>query len=226
VSADRSLAAIEAALDAGLPASEVKTREGGGGKALSFVDQFYIRSRLLDIFGPFGFDTETTELTHLCTEKDDSGRFIVSYRATVQLNVRATCPSADGTRMLTMSSFRVGSGFGTSKDKSEGAAHEKALKEAETALYDKEQTGVVDDAAEATSTPKKKRASKKADEAQAEYDGLKSDIRADADDSAKTAWKQRYAIAKGKKQLTDEQALELRTMAAAAWAPKVEGGQQ
>lgn len=233
MSADRSLAAIEAALDAGLPASEVKTREGAGGKSLSFVDQFYVRSRLLDIFGPFGFDTETTELTCLGEEALENGKFTVGYRSTVKLTVYDQDGDEPG-----HAAIRVGSGFGTATDKSRIAAHEKALKEAETdalkraacqlgnnlglALYDKEQVGVVDDSGEAQATPKKKRVSKKAEEAQAEYDGLKADIRSDADDNAKTAWKMRYAKAKGAKQLTDEQALELRTLAAAAWAPKVE----
>lgn len=153
-----------------LPRGAVSEREGpwdaNAGKRimLSYVNQHYVRQRLVDVFGPLGFDTETrlrlvsgpTRVQE--TRKRRNGEtyevdnWLTVYEATVRVTVRAE----DGTV-----SVKEGSAGGVGEDKQPGWSVHLACTEAETdalkraamqlgpsfglALYDKTQGDVVGD---------------------------------------------------------------------------------
>lgn len=147
----KSLSEIEAALAAPLPRSAVKEREGSGGMTLSYVDQHYVISKAIEIFGPMGFSCETMECkacsVDTATNRAGKSVHVLGYMATVRVHVGDT--------------FKDGTGFGSGRDADLGRAHESAMKEAETdamkrafrlfgntmglALYDKEQAGVAEE---------------------------------------------------------------------------------
>lgn len=153
-----AIAKLELELAKGLPRSGVKERKGAGNMTLSYVDQHYVISRLIEVFGATGFDTETKDLTLICEDEID-GKWNVAYRSTVKLTA-----TVDNWNTVS----KEGSGYGSGRDRSRGAAHESALKEAETdalkraarllgnslglALYEKEQSGVVDEPGTAPKT--------------------------------------------------------------------------
>lgn len=131
-----------------LPRSEVRTREGGGGKALSYVEGWWVIHQMNLIFGSGGWSYDASDTRETVRIQRPDGRWEVAYSARCRLVV-GECTIAD-----------VGHGNGL--DKSCGAAIEKAEKEAATdalkrcakslgmrlglALYDKEQEYVQEEA--------------------------------------------------------------------------------
>ena len=146
-----------------LAQSAVDARKGPGGSSLSYVSQHYVRRRLCEVFGAYGFDSETTRMELVSgptrvqetrTRRDggtyEIDRWVVVYQATVRLTVR----DANGQ----MVAFKDGSAAGVGEDSQIGWATHLAVTEAETdalkraamqlgdsfglALYDKSQANV------------------------------------------------------------------------------------
>ena len=135
-------------LDEPIPSSEVREREGGGGKMLSYVDGFTVRSSMNRIFGNLGWSQATLSNQLVSEEKDARGRWRISYEAHVAITIEGTgCSRTD-----------YGHGHGVDQDK--GRAIESASKEAVTdackracaplgnrvglALYDAHRTFITD----------------------------------------------------------------------------------
>ena len=142
------------ALKAPLNRSSVKTRQQAG-RAMSYIEGWHAIAEANRIFGFDGWDRETVELRQLGEPREVEGKWRVAYYARLRINVRAL---QDGHAVVIV---REGCGYGSGIDRDVGSAHESALKEAETdamkralmtfgnpfglALYDKEQSEVVDD---------------------------------------------------------------------------------
>lgn len=160
---------IVAELEAPIPRSAVRTRDEAG-LTLSYVDGHYVVARLNAVLGHDKWAYEVYELSVVATSNDEKGGKAytnVSYRAQVGLVWHT--PNGEGFSTIT----RTDVGFGHGRSTNAGKAHESAGKEAVTdalkraartlgnsmglALYEKEQTGVSDDAPAA---PKKGRAKK------------------------------------------------------------------
>ena len=144
-------------LQAPLVRSNVKTREGGRGRQLSFIEGWHAIAEANRLFGFDGW-TRTTDSLNLVADYEGKTKYgpawFVTYTSTVTITV-------DGI-------VRTGTGAGHGMDKDRGQSHESAIKEAETdatkralmtfgnqfglALYDKEQREVADKAP--TPTPK------------------------------------------------------------------------
>jgi DNA recombination protein Rad52 len=139
-------------LGAPLSRDAVKTREQGG-RTLSFVEGWHVIAEANRIFGFDGWSSETIELRCVAEAERVIGKpprpgHGVTYTAKVRITVLSG---------LT----REGTGAGHGIDSDLGQAHESAIKEAETdarkralmtfgnpfglALYDKQQTHVVDE---------------------------------------------------------------------------------
>lgn len=137
-------------LDAMMPASEVSTRKGGGGRALSYIEGWRVIQLMNEIIGQgaWGYQCEATEAwRELCDDGDKGKRWHVTHTSRCVLTVHGCEPIAD-----------YGVGHGVERDL--GAAIESSLKEAATdslkrcikslgnrvglAVYDKEQRGVGD----------------------------------------------------------------------------------
>lgn len=159
---------IVAELEAPIPRSAVRTRDEAG-LTLSYVDGHYVVARLNAVLGHDRWSYSLEELGVVATSNDEKGGKAytnVSYRAQVSLRW-----VIDDETYMTASRMDVGFGHGRSTNA--GKAHESAGKEAVTdalkraartlgnsmglALYEKEQTGVSDDA---PAVPKKGRAKK------------------------------------------------------------------
>lgn len=140
-----------------LSARNVTQRQGPGGSSLSYVDQHYVRRRLCEVFGPLGFDTETTLLERVSgPEKGEKGKWVTEYVAKVRLTVR----DPETGRVA----VREGTAAGTGEDRQLNWSVHCAVTEAETdalkraamqlgdsfglALYDKQQEHVVSPAFE------------------------------------------------------------------------------
>lgn len=144
---------IEKQLDENIPASAVAKRSGGGSKALSYLETWYVIDRLNAVFGNMGWDCETTEMQLV-----SSDGALPAYRAKVRITVSAPVVEADGSVLGFRNVVKEGTGWGS--DKSKLNAHEMACKEAESdalkraamklgksmglALYDKTQEFVGD----------------------------------------------------------------------------------
>lgn len=137
----------QAQLNADLPADMVKKRDGGDGKALSYVAGWWVIDRLNAILGPgaWSYDCDVTETSRLeGKNKKGDPQWQVSHMAKCTLRV-GECTIGD-----------YGAGSGNARDLA--GALEKSLKEACTdalkrcakslgrhlglALYDKEQEHV------------------------------------------------------------------------------------
>ena len=130
-----------------LPRSEVMTRDGGGGKQLSYVAGWWVIAQMNAIFGSAGWSYDASDTRETVRIQRPDGRWEIAYSARCRLVVGG-CTIAD-----------VGHGNGL--DKVCGNAIEKAEKEAATdalkrcakslghrlglALYDKEQEHVSDE---------------------------------------------------------------------------------
>lgn len=135
-------------LAAKLDGQNVKSRSQAG-RNLSYLEGWFVIAEANRIFGFDGWDRELKDLVQVCEPYEKDGKWRVSYRATVRINVTA------GDRTI----FRDGTGYGSGIDKDLGQAHESALKESETdamkralmtfgnpfglALYDKTQENVM-----------------------------------------------------------------------------------
>lgn len=148
---------IIADLDAKIPKDAVSSRQGGGTKALSYLEGWYVIDRMNKIFGPDAWSYDVTELR--CVHQGElPGKYgtihSASYSATVALFVMFP-DSAQAKRITDV-------GFGNGTDKTDpGKPHELATKEAVTdalkrcakslgmslglALYDKTQENVGDE---------------------------------------------------------------------------------
>ncbi len=138
-------------LNADLPREDVRTREGGGGKALSYIEGWRVIDVLNDVFGPGGWSYDCTakeERRDHVKDTNDKGqpreRWFVTHTAKCVLKV-GNCTIGDH-----------GAGHGIDRDL--GAAIESSIKEACTdalkrcakslgrrlglALYDKDQEHV------------------------------------------------------------------------------------
>jgi len=154
----KTLDRVAKQLDEGIPRAAVATRQGGGPKALSYLEGWYVINRLNEVFGAEGWSYDVTDLK--CVHAGEiPGKYgsvqSASYTATVALFVQF--PGADGAKRIT------DVGFGNGTDKTDpGKPHELATKEAVTdalkrsakslgmsmglALYDKTQENVEDTA--------------------------------------------------------------------------------
>jgi len=155
-------AALEARLMENLPGSAVSKRQGGG-QMLSYVDGFYVKDRLCQVFGPLGYDVQVTDL-----------KMVADYMVNEKHRVNYTCLVTLYIHDMGISKQDVG--FGQGIDKDLGKAHESATKEAVTdalkraathlgrsmglALYDKQQRYV--EGAVAKKPAAKKKPAKKA----------------------------------------------------------------
>lgn len=148
---------IIADLDAKIPKDAVSSRQGGGTKALLYLEGWYVIDRMNKIFGPDAWSYDVTELR--CVHQGElAGKYgtihSASYSATVALFVQF--PDATQAKRIT------DVGFGNGTDKTDpGKPHELATKEAVTdalkrcakslgmslglALYDKSQENVGDE---------------------------------------------------------------------------------
>lgn len=143
------------ALRGPLSAENVKTRQQGSGR-VSYVEGWHAIAEANRIFGFGAWDRETIECrcvserqAKMGQNKDRDG-WRVAYVGRVRVTVRA------GNTVI----VREGTGYGSGIDADVGEAHESAVKECETdamkralmtfgnpfglALYDKEQTEVID----------------------------------------------------------------------------------
>ena len=99
---------------------EVSTRQGPGGMKLSYMGGDVITKTLNEAFGYDGWSLEVKDKTQLDPMKDDKGRYIVAFTATVRI-----------THMRT-GAFREDCGAGDATDKSLASASGNALKGAVT----------------------------------------------------------------------------------------------
>lgn len=139
-----SIEKIQSDLDKKIPASVIESRDGGGGRQLSYLSGFYVTARLNAIFGSLGWSKEVIEIKEIQNKVTRAGKEQVfpAYLAKVRLTIHAATPI-------------IKEGYGYGSDKSGLNAHELAIKEAVTdatkvaakdlgmslglALYDKEQ---------------------------------------------------------------------------------------
>lgn len=162
-----------ALLEEQIPRSAVRTRNEAG-LTLSYVDGHYVVARLNAALGHDNWSYNVDELSQVSQTNDEKGGKAytnVSYRAQVQLRW-----TVNDEEYYTVTRMDVGFGHGRSTNA--GKAHESAGKEAVTdalkraartlgnsmglALYEKEQTGVSDEA------PAPKKRGKKAEAASEE----------------------------------------------------------
>jgi len=177
-------------LDAPLNKSNVSTRDQSGRK-LSYLEGWWVIAEANRIFGFDGWTRETIDIRLVAERDREIGQakapgFGVSYIVKVRVIVFA------GDSLVT----REGCGTGHGIDRDLGAAHESAIKEAETdamkralmtfgnqfglALYDKTQENVVDDTRPpaprtATPAPASQGAGKTPRQAEDEIKACKSD---------------------------------------------------
>lgn len=155
---NKTIEEVTKLLNEKIPREVVATRSGGGSKALSYLEAWYVVDRLNTVFGNTGWDSETVEM-RLVSEPGALPAYCAKVRITA-------CVSAgDGGYMKIV---KEGTGWGS--DKSKLNPHEMATKEAESdalkraamkfgmslglALYDKSQENVEDAPAPQKSAPK------------------------------------------------------------------------
>jgi DNA recombination protein Rad52 len=135
------------ALTRKLDRRHVQSRTSEEGRAVPYLEGWFVVSEANAIFGFSGWDRETVHFEKVF-ESAAGGETRCGYFARVRIRVRA------GTEII----MREGTGFGSASAKDRGQAHERALKGAETdatkralatfgnrfglALYDKDQAGV------------------------------------------------------------------------------------
>lgn len=135
---------LQQKLDENIPREVISTRSGGGAKALSYLETWYVIDRMNQVFGATGWSNTIKELTLL------PGGNRPAYKCIVTLTVH----NPEAQTIVT----KEGVGYGS--DKSDHNAHELAMKEASSdafkvaaknlgrsmglALYDKSQEYVSD----------------------------------------------------------------------------------
>ena len=161
----KNLNEVSAALDSNIPRSAISTRQGPGGKSLSYLATHHVIDRMNKVLGQFSWSSETVEIrcVHSGEVEGYGGKkkHTAHYLARVKIEVQAR----DENNVVHRTSH-MGVGYGDGDDgQNPGKAHELAMKEAESdalkracknlgqsmglALYDKEQTNVDEDAAPA-----------------------------------------------------------------------------
>lgn len=176
--AKKTLEQLQQDLDSPIPRSAVKEREGNGGRSFSYLSADYVIARMNQLFGNLNWSTETVEVRAVHTgtvQKYGKDVHTCHYIARVKVEVQHLDQNG---RVLRTS--HMGTGYGDGSDKENmGKAHELAAKEAESdalkracknlgqsmglALYDKDQTNVIEDSAPASSSrPENKPAGKPA----------------------------------------------------------------
>lgn len=156
----RQVDAIEKELSSPIPRSAVSTREGPNGRSLYYLQAHYVIERMNQVFGPLNWSSSTEEVRlvhHGEVEANGKKKHTAHYLARVKVEVQAI----DDKGVVHRTSH-MGTGYGDGDDsRNPGKAHELAMKEAESdglkraikslgqsmglALYDKEQTNVVED---------------------------------------------------------------------------------
>lgn len=147
----KSIDDIQKFLEQPIPRTDVKTRDGGRGKSLSYLESWRVVDLMNEAFGNLGWDSETVEMREV---KGPAGTPKPVYVARVR--IKAFVSLGDG-KFLTI----VKEGCGWGSDKSDMNPHEMAVKEAESdafkraamkfgkrlglALYDKTQEFVTDE---------------------------------------------------------------------------------
>lgn len=137
------------ALKAPLNRQNVRSRQQAG-RSLSYIEGWHAIAEANRIFGFDAWHRETVELRECGEPRQTGDKWRVAFICRVRLTVQA------GERSI----VRDGTGYGSGIDKDLGQAYESAVKEAETdamkrglmtfgnpfglALYDKDQTNVVD----------------------------------------------------------------------------------
>ena len=119
---------VSARLEEPLDPARVKTREGGGGRELSYIEAHDAIRTANEIFGFGGWDYQVKELVPIpevkFTGRDDKKGTHVGYRAVVEVRVALAGPG-----MVTFSDV----GYGDASEYTQKAsvtAHELAAKEA------------------------------------------------------------------------------------------------
>lgn len=147
---------VSEALDNPIPRDVVRERESGGGRTLSYLEGHYVIDRLNKVLGIGNWATQITELKNVF-----SGEVGNKHSAHYTCRVRLVVELPEGKR-----TEYEDVGYGNGYDKTDpGKPHELAVKEAVTdaikrtaknlgmsmglALYDKDQTNVVDTLVEA-----------------------------------------------------------------------------
>lgn len=115
---ERTQAELAQDLDAKIPRDAVSTRDGGGGRKLSYVAYWYVVDRMNKIFGHLNWSNETVELREV--PGGNKPTYIARVRVAVHL--------ANGRTV-----FKDGVGYGS--DKSGVNPHEMAAKEAESDAF-------------------------------------------------------------------------------------------
>lgn len=116
---------IEKELDSNIPRDAVSSRSAGGGKALSYLETWYVIDRLNKVFGNLGWDAETVDMV-LVSEPGQPA----AYRSKVRITVACEARNEDGSLAGFRTVIREGTGWGS--DKSKLNPHEMASKEAES----------------------------------------------------------------------------------------------
>ena len=114
-------------LNRGIPKSEIRSRQGGGGKQLSYVDGFYVFDEMTRIFGSGNWGVDVKRLETV-SQSEEGGKTSVSYMAVVRLDTS----KEDTTTSFNETRCTMDVGYGHGKDKNPGLAHEMAGKEAVT----------------------------------------------------------------------------------------------
>src|SRR3972149_4484226 len=109
------------ALRRDLDCRHVRTRQGGDGRELSYLEGWYAISEANRIFGFDGWNRETVDSKCVLT-RENRGSFIAVYAAKVRITIHA-----DGVAII-----REGHGTGEGRGTSPGEVHDIALKAAET----------------------------------------------------------------------------------------------
>src|SRR5688500_16469220 len=159
----KTLKELNEALDANIPRSAVKQREGANKKKFSYLSADYVIGRMNSVAGNLNWSSRTRENKPVYEGviRDSYGKekFTCHYIAIVDIEIQHI--DEQGRVIRTSHS---GTGYGDGSDASNpGKAHELAAKEAESdalkrgcknlgqsmglALYDKDQTNVEDDSA-------------------------------------------------------------------------------
>lgn len=119
---------IRKALDANIPQDVIATRQGGGGKSLSYLETWYVIDRLNQVLGQgnWSYSSEVTKVFEGKSANSYGEVFATSYIAQVSLEVNL----ADDDGYRSYAKF-TDYGYGDGTDKTNpGKAHELAVKEA------------------------------------------------------------------------------------------------
>jgi hypothetical protein len=157
----KTLNELHAELDANIPRSAAKQREGASKRTFSYLSTDYVIARMNELFGNLNWSTETVEirLVHTGETTDKYGKVKLNAHYIARVKVEMQHIDENGRVVRTS---HMGTGYGDGSDSENlGRAHELAAKEAESdalkracknvgqsmglALYDKDQTNVVED---------------------------------------------------------------------------------